>query len=446
MYNSDENTHLKDSIAVFFSNPKQHLRLKRGEQLLAQGQPNERLYLIKRGAFKAVIESPEGEKQELFTATQGMFIGVYSFFSRSHESIATVIADQDSEVAFIEQSDVRKVDAQGRALFEQLLPIVVMDLAQRQQREQEMVFERERTLKKLVQTERLASLGQMAAGIAHELNNAIAVLMRNTEWLYHNLRSIVAEEREQELQLYEQGSRSGRLPSREVRQHARELATKYKMPDERAHKIAECGLSADDLQGMRDIEDYVSRMHGFWQMGATIHDMLVAAQHAAHVVRSVRALASGKSEAAAEVDVNQTIREALTLLSSPLRKVDVTLKLENLPPYPASFGELVQVWTNLIRNAIESMVQANIPEPNLTIRSKAQRKHILVTVEDAGHGIPDELQSRIFQPSFTTKEKGLEFGLGLGLTIVERIVTSYGGDIAFTSKPGKTQFKVKFPL
>ena len=106
----------------------------------------------------------------------------------------------------------------------------------------------------------------------------------------------------------------------------------------------------------------------------------------------------------------------------------------------------MQVWANLIKNAIDSMTQARTEAPKVTIVSGTRNNAIIVTIKDNGPGISKEVLGKIFQPSFTTKERGLDFGLGLGLTIVERIIHSYGGSITVKSKPGHTTFKIKIPV
>jgi hypothetical protein len=180
-------------------------------------------------------------------------------------------------------------------------------------------------------------------------------------------------------------------------------------------------------------------------MGTTLHDMSLAAGLAAHVVKSVKALASQSALRDMKVDVNESIKEALALLSSPLRKIELKLALAPLPTIAANKGDLVQVWSNLIKNAIEAISNAGAQNGQIKIESKTHGKHLIVHIQDNGPGVPKENLPKIFQPSFTTKEKGLNFGLGLGLTIVESIVTSYNGEIAVKSKPGETIFTVKLP-
>jgi len=186
-------------------------------------------------------------------------------------------------------------------------------------------------------------------------------------------------------------------------------------------------------------------MHERWEIGATFRDMAAAADLATHVVRSVKAMASQGSSRKPGVDVNETVREALALLQSPLRKVRVDLDLGPLPPITAGRSELVQVWTNLVMNAAESLASSGRDNGRITIESRATAIGVEVSVRDDGPGIPAANMPRLFQPDFTTKERGLDFGLGLGLPIVERIVHSYGGAVRVKSRPGDTVFSIQLP-
>ena len=173
--------------------------------------------------------------------------------------------------------------------------------------------------------------------------------------------------------------------------------------------------------------------------------MAAAADLASHVVRSVKAMASQGSSREPGIDVNESIREALALLQSPLRKVRVDLDLAPLPAIAANRSELVQVWTNLLMNAAESLASSGREDGRIAVASRESEGFVEVGVRDNGPGIPAQNIPRLFQPDFTTKEKGLDFGLGLGLPIVERIVHSYGGEVRVASRPGDTVFTILLP-
>jgi len=431
----------------YFCDPERRLRLAKGEPLLRQGKLNDRLYLVLEGTLAGYVNKPGGGRYELFQVQKDMFVGVYSFFSRSYVSSASVITEEPCIVAYIDQHQLPVVNERQESLFEQFMPVVVENLHSRMRNEQEIAFEKEQALKKLIETEKLAGLGEMAAGIAHELNNAIAVLERNTDWLKDYLRELISESHGEEMPFFRLGLEQGRQHStREIRQQSRDLQESLDIHRDEANKLAETGINPKLIEayGM-PFSEAIPRIYHYWEMGTSLHDMSIAARMAAHVVRSVKALAVKRSVKEMDLNVNETIREAFILLTSALRHISLKTEMEDVPPIYANRGELVQVWTNLIRNAIEAMAQYHVKTPELKVKTRYSQGRVSVDIIDNGPGIPDEIKPKVLQPNFTTKEKGLEFGLGLGLTIVARIVNRHHGELALSSAPGETVFTVRLP-
>jgi signal transduction histidine kinase len=144
-----------------------------------------------------------------------------------------------------------------------------------------------------------------------------------------------------------------------------------------------------------------------------------------------------------EIDVNKGIEDTLVMLRSLLKKgTSVTTDLaENLPPINGRGGELNQVWTNIVDNAVSAMDG----EGTLAISSKLEGEQILVRITDSGPGIPEEIQPLVFDPFFTTKKVGV--GTGLGLNISRNIVVEkHNGEISVQSRPGQTTFLVRLPI
>jgi signal transduction histidine kinase len=145
-----------------------------------------------------------------------------------------------------------------------------------------------------------------------------------------------------------------------------------------------------------------------------------------------------------EIDVREGLKSTVTMLWHKIKSADIRLVkefAEGLPLIPAYPGELNQVWTNLIDNAVAAMPDGG----TLTIRTALDADHVLVEIGDTGAGVPPELQVKIFEPFFTTKPTGE--GTGLGLDISYRVVTQrHGGDLRVISRPGDTRFQVRLPL
>lgn len=143
-----------------------------------------------------------------------------------------------------------------------------------------------------------------------------------------------------------------------------------------------------------------------------------------------------------EVDIHEGIESTLTILKHKLKQgVTVHREYGDLPKISAYGSQLNQVWTNLIDNAID----ATGGKGQVWIRTASEGDRILVEIADNGAGIPPEIQSRIFEQFFTTKEVGK--GTGLGLDIARRIIIGqHKGDIRFDSEPGNTRFQIRLPI
>ena len=432
---------------AYFSDENQVISLRKGDELLLQGQFNDRLYLVKKGLLIGYAEDEKGNRYEVFRANPRMFIGVYSYFSKTFSSLATVVADKNSELAYIDQSQSVVSTSKAGSLAEEFMPMVVNELLYRQQWMQDMAIEKELTIKHLMQSEKMASLGQMAAGIAHELNNAIAVLKRNTEWIKEQLLKLWQEYRPEEYLLFKQGVLRGRnLSSMQTRKRSRELQKQYSMDSESADYLAQMDFTHDDINLLsKKTRKNIKELFSFWEMGSTIHDMLTATSHSTHVLNSVKSLGAERSFRQSNVNLNDSITEALSLLHNNLKQITIKTNFKALPLIEANKGEFVQVWANILKNAFDSLILVDVQRPVIWIFSELYNNSIVIKIQDNGPGIPKNIVSKIFEPKFTTKTKGTSIGLGLGLAIVQRIIHSYDGTVSVKSEPGKTIFIIKIP-
>ncbi len=426
----------------YFNDPSKRIELEKGATLVIEGNFNDRLYVILDGTLTGYLKDENDDQTEVFQSTRDMFVGVYSYFSAEHITYLTLIAEENTTVAYIDQSSRKGREA---SFAQDFLPVIVHELYLRQMLAQRLNLQRQAAIRKLFENEKMATLGQLAAGLAHELNNAIGVLDKNTSWLATSVKEFLKNKalRNLFLTMVESGQS---LSTMELREKRKTLEKKFGIPASVAKQLAKTALAEDEIHSLlKENQRELDRISIVTEAAIVLHDMQVAATHAAHVVQSVRILGMNNSDAARETSLLETINKAMALTKPLWQDVAVSVGQDTDATVVANPGDLVQIWVNLIKNACESMSLAQTASPALSIRIRSNEDHYAVTVSDNGPGIPPGLQKKIFQPNFTTRVSGLSFGLGLGLSIVRKIVTQYRGSVRVESQPGDTNFIVQLP-
>jgi signal transduction histidine kinase len=224
----------------------------------------------------------------------------------------------------------------------------------------------------------------------------------------------------------------------------------HKMPDawKIAPILADVGVDVPKLESLAakigDIVwcDALVRIAALLTIGKLISEIENSTKRISELVRAIKEYSYMDQGSIQEVDIHHGIESTLTILGHRLKR-GVTVTRDYAPDLPkvcAYGGELNQVWTNLIDNAIDSMNGKG----ELKIRTRRLLDRVTVEIQDSGAGIPPEIKARIFDPFFTTK--GVGQGTGLGLDTVARIVRKHHGEIHVESQPGNTQFLVDLPL
>ncbi|MGE5185785.1 MAG: ATP-binding protein, partial [Acidobacteriota bacterium] len=313
------------------------------------------------------------------------------------------------------------------------------------------------TQAQLVLSERMAGLGLLVAGVAHEINSPTAAIRGSIDGLATALSRVARYGVELARFTDYLEAAAPELAERPLatgltaRKAARELAGVLgDLPDadELAIELADVGATATDATRFVDV------LGADRELAATLADALTdhvylhrtasTVRHAiAQIQRIVGALKTyshlDQQATRVEADVHEGLETTLALLHHALRDIVVERRYGPLPRVAVYVDELNQVWTNLIQNA----QQALAGKGTIAIETAVDGNHAVVRVIDDGPGVPPEVLPRIFEPFFTTKPKGE--GTGLGLGIVRQIVAKHGGDLRCESAPGRTVFEVRLP-
>ncbi len=328
------------------------------------------------------------------------------------------------------------------------------------------------TQSSLQQTERMAQLGTLTAGLAHELNNPAAAVNRSAAQLMDSMvrygdarAAVTASLGGEELELVEQHlatvlERRGVPPSLSALDRA-DLensiedwlaAHGVERSWELATGLVDAGFTQETLReiaGHVDPARYslvIDLIDATQDQLSMLHQIEEGTRRMSGIVKALKSYSYLDQAPVQDVNVTAGIDDTLLLLSHKTKGVEIERAYESgLPPIEALGSELNQVWTNLIDNALYALEHSDAAHPRLVIRTIATEDGIAVEIQDNGPGIPEEIQRRVFDSFFTTKPPGS--GTGLGLDISRNIVIyHHGGNLTVESEPGKTVFRVELPL
>jgi signal transduction histidine kinase len=441
---------LPEDQIEWFIGQSTEIHLKAGEFAIRQGDPADAMFTVLEGHLQARGEFA-GETF-VFDMEPGEVTGLLPF-SRMKQFKVGMRAETDTHLL----------------RFSSLLfPQLVQKMPELTSRLVGLMSDRIREVTRIEQQrDRLAGLGKLSAGLAHELNNPASAAKRAAT----QLRDIIKKIRNASLEL-------GR----------RDLTQAQKAEIEKLENFfIQRDETPPDALTMSDLEeqlDSLLRSHGqndLWQLAADLahksvkpemleslfamvdaetaraaliriaasveianllNEIESSATRISDLVRAIKEYTYMDQSPLQNVDIVKGLETTLTILNHKLKRgVEVQRDYQRVPFLVNSFGsELNQVWTNLIDNAIDAMGAKGV----LRVRTHREDNCVVVEIGDNGPGISPEVESHIFEPFFTTK--GVGEGTGLGLDTVQRIVKKHRGNIQVTSKPGDTRFQVWLPL
>ena len=429
----------------------EEIRLAPGEIFVRPGDPAVWLTVILEGEIRLQRASdPDGP---IYSAVAGQVTG-YLPYSRLTHFAGTGRAVLPTRLARLHRDNFPEMLQRIPEIGQRLVAIMADRIRE--------------TAKIETQRDKLMALGKLSAGLAHELNNPAAAAQRATRSLREALETVrdasirlarhalSPEQREtilrfeREAQQYAAPTPVDPLAQSDREERIASWLEGRRIPDswKIAPVLADVGVEAPTLEnlasevGEKVVSDALIRIASVLTIGRLIAEIENSTKRISDLVGAIKEYSYMDQAPLQEVDLHHGIETTLTILGHRLKQgVTVIRDYDpNLPRVCAYGGELNQIWTNLIDNAIDAMNAKG----ELRIRSKLNLDRVMVEIGDNGPGIPPEIQARIFDPFFTTKSVGQ--GTGLGLDTACRIARKHHGNIRVVSKPGDTRFQVDLPI
>jgi signal transduction histidine kinase len=434
--------------------------LKPGEWLMREGDPGGSLYIIAEGEFE-VTQKSGGQEMVLAVRGQGEVIGEMSLLDNAPRS-ASVRALKPTRAIMISHDDVAKLLASSPSAS-----LAMFHTMTQRVRSNEALTR---------QQEKMAGLGTLAAGVAHELNNPAAAAQRSAAQLRSSLdrwlrlsNDLAAWTLDDEQTLLVNSLREAIMQRHSVDWSLDPLTRSDRESELQdwleAHDVAEAWELAPNLVAagwdMTGIEPLGAQFKGaglntlvrWLEAGTSVYGLMdevsQSAERISEIVKAVKTYSYLDQAPIQNVNVHDGLENTLVILKHKIKK-GVTVKKDYAPDLPhieALGSELNQAWTNIMDNALDAMrPQLEEGKPaELSLRTSASDGNVIVEIGDNGPGIPPDIQKRVFEPFFTTKPPGVGTGLGLHITY-NIIVHKHHGSIKLESGPGATRFLVTLPV
>lgn len=396
----------------YLSANKAFIKVKKSEQQLKinfqkQKLINKKLYLSRKELEEKNLKLEESESKLLKSSEEQIKINERLISAQDELNLAYKKL-QNSEVEIRELADKQLQDNEKLFLAEKKL----QTLLENEQKSREELSSALDSLKgaqsQLVHSEKMASLGQLTAGIAHEINNPINFISSGMVSLKMSIEAM------------------------------REIAEEYTRIDD-GDDSEEVLESVKELKEEHEYDEIVDELDDL------INDINYGVTRTIEIVKGLRVFSRLDEEEAKNANVNENIDATLTLLRNKTKgKIEITKhydeSMHDIECYP---GQLNQVFMNILNNAVQAMPDEK-KDAEITIYTEEADNEVSVRIKDNGVGIPEELKNRIWEPFFTTKEVGV--GTGLGMSITYGIIEKHGGKIDLASELGKgTEFVITLP-
>jgi signal transduction histidine kinase len=425
--------------------------LQSGEVLFSEGDAAQYFYILLEGNLQITKRSNGQEFPLALHTVPGTFTGEIPLLT-STPHIATARAVTATKVLRYNAVTFRQL----LRMCQGMLDIILSVFASRIQA----------TEVAMMQQEKLAALGKLSAGLAHELNNPASAALSATE----QLREVLGTLPETLSAWYDHDNGSELFCSSQQQSLQHGDATTWLDPlarsdlvDDLALWLEERGVAESWLLAptfvdagldrawfdtlTRSLDDkivasFVLILEKILRMQALLNTVGQSTTRISTLVNAVKSYVYMDQAPLQDIDVHEGLENTLVILNHKLKNIEIVREYDRMLPTISAYGsELNQVWTNLLSNAIDALEGKG----KIWLRTWRENDHVVVEVADNGPGIPEEIQSHIFEPFFTTK--GVGKGSGLGLDIARRIIVMHHkGDLQVSSRPGATRFTVRLPI
>jgi len=425
--------------------------LRAGEVLMKQGDAGDTAFVIVNGGFE--IQKQSGQSLiKIDVRGAGEIIGEMALLSQAPRS-ATVTAAVDSETLCISKEVFNHLLSTSSTAALAVLNWVMARLSQNEAL--------------LHQQERMAALGTLSAGLAHELNNPAAAAQRSASLLKDSQAKWLELTHEIEARAFQEGQTdwlnefmqeaAGRFESPvkldaldkidlvdqlQVWLEANDVESAWEL----APVMVDFGWDPGSLNPLKDVPFFdlaIQWLGAGCMMTELLNEVQETTSRLSQIVKAMKAYTYLDQAPLLEVDVHEGLENTLIIMQHKLKQ-GVTVKREyaqGLPHIEAYASELNQVWTNIIDNAADAMDGNG----QIILRTYKEDERVVVEIVDNGPGIPGDIQTRIYEPFFTTKPPGK--GTGLGLHISHDIIANrHHGQLLVESRPGETKFKAILPI
>ncbi len=425
-----------------------------GDFIFQKGDPIDRLILVLEGAFEIYLT--DGKNKKAIGRIEKHEVTGLLPYSRATTATGYGKALVPSRIATLPREMLKEMIRQNHELTQVLVHEMnnrIREFTQNQ-----------------VQNEKLMALGKLSAGLAHELNNPASAMARSAELLVKHLKGLpedfkkviriqaddAAIDQINQLMYDKLNQPSEPLSLLEQNEREDELYDWFSDCDlddtfDLVPLLTEYRFGPEDLQTVKehlreeDFNPFIKWIVQNMTTQKTVSDIREAASRIEGLVQSVKTYSyMDRNPDFQRLDIHEGLLATLKVLDHKITKAGHELQTtlaRDLPKIEGLPGELNQVWTNLVDNAIDALPDKN---GRIEIETEGSDDFVRVRIRDNGHGIPEDIRQRIFEPFYTTKEMGK--GTGLGLDLVQKIIRQHKGQIDLSSEPGSTTFEICIPI